>query len=171
MMIEIDKSDCLYKILTKLKVDDIEASYVKFANEGLSSVKDFNNYLQASLGFDYLGELDESEFEEVLLYYSDLKKSKPASSSSLKLLKQYKKDLNSQTREQFVNSRLKEVLLIACAYKTRHKEVNLSDLVQVCNLGLLIAIDKYDEQAKLSFDVYLRFWILESIKKEFTVGG
>lgn len=170
-MIQIDKNDCLYKTLTKLKVDDIDASYTKFANEGLSSVKDFNNYLQASLGLDYLGEMDEDMFEDALPYYRDLKKSKCPSGGNLKLLKQYKQNLDSSTREQFVNTQLKNVLLIACAYKLRHKDINLSDLVQICNLGLLTAIDKYDEQAKLSFDIYLHFWILDGIQKEFTIGG
>lgn len=170
-MIQIDKNDCLYKLLTKLKVDDIEAMYTKFANEGLSSVKDFNNYLQASLGVDnyHLDEADGSVFEEILPYFRDLKKTK--SGGGLKLLKQYKQSLDKQAHEQFVNSQLKEVLLIACAYKLRHKDINLSDLVQICNLGLLTAIEKYDEQARLSFEVYLNFWILDAIQKEFTIGG
>lgn len=170
-MIQIDRNDCLYKVLTKLKADNIDDCYVKFANEGLSSVKDFNNYLQARLGLDYLGDMDESVFEEVLPYYRDLKKSRGSANGGLKLLKQYKQTLDKQTREQFVNGKLKDVLLIACAYKLRHKDINLSDLVQVCNIGLLNAIDKYEEQAKLNFDVYLHFWILNEIEKEFTIGG
>ena len=172
-MIQIDNSDFLYKTLQKLGVDDsnIESEYLTFATSGITNIKDFNNELQSSLGMDYLGEFDESVFEDVVDYYKDLKSNKsPAQNKVLGLLKEYKTNPKENIRIDIINSQLKEVLLIACAYKLRHADINLNDLVQICNLGLITAVDKFDANAKLSFETYLNYWILQAIKKEFTQG-
>ena len=172
-MIQIDKTDFLYKTLQKLGVDEqsIEKEYLAFAGEGISNAKDFNNNLQAKLGLDYLGEFDETSLEEVVDYYKDLKTNKgPAKNRVLTLLKQYREQPSEKLRADIINSQLKEVLLIACAYKLRHDDINLSDLVQICNLGLMTVVDKYDVNAKISFDLYLNYWILDAINNEFTQG-
>lgn len=172
-MIQIDKTDYLYKTLQKLGVDEqeLEQQYIHFAESGVSTVKDLNNNLQSSLGMDYVGEFDENLFEEVLDYYKDLKKSRtPAKNKVVGLLKEYKNNPQSNLREDIINSQLKEVLLIACAYKLRHDNLNLNDLVQVCNMGLMIAVEKFKVDAQLSFEIYLNYWILDTINKEFTLG-
>lgn len=172
-MIQIDKMDFLYKTLQKLGVDDeeLDEKYLAFASEGVSSVKDLNNIIQANLGLDYLGEFDESWFEEVADYYKDLRAYKvPAKSKVMELLKNYKQNCQDNVKKDIINSQLNEVLLIACAYKIGHPDINLSDLVQTCNIGLINAVDKFDLDSKLSFELYLNYWIMEAIKKEFTQG-
>ena len=172
-MIQIDKSDFLYKTLTSLGVeeDKLEAEYMSFAENGIITVKDFNNNLQARLGMDYIGDIDETQFEEVVDYYKDLKRNKTVPKSRVAgLLKEYKQNPQDRIKLEIINSQLKEVLLIACAYKLRHMDINLSDLVQVCNIGLMTAVDKYNVNAKLSFEIYLNYWILDAINKEYTLG-
>lgn len=172
-MIEIDKSDLLYKTLQKLGVDDseIDNKYLNFASLGITNAKELNNYVQASLGLDYLGEFEDEWFDDVADYYADLKANKKLSKGGLmELLKEYKSNPNQTVRAEIINSQLKEVLLIACAYKICHTDINLSDLVQICNLGLMTAIDKFDVQSKLGFDIYLNYWILDAINNEFTKG-
>ena len=172
-MIQIDKTDFLYKTLQKLGVDEqeIDNKYIEFANAGIATLKDFNNHIQASLGLDYVGDFDESVLEEVVDYYSDLKSSKsPAKSKITALLKQYKQTQDDKIRVDIINSQLKDVLFIACTYKLRHIDINLSDLVQICNLGLITAVSKFDVDAKLTFETYLNYWILDVINKEFTQG-
>lgn len=172
-MIQIDKTDYLYKTLQKLGVDEqvIEKQYIELAESGVSSNKDFNNNLQSRLGMDYLGEFDENSFEGILDYYNDLRKSKvPAKNKVVGLLKQYKQNPSEKLRADIINSQLKEVLLIACAYKLRHEDIDLSDLVQVCNMGLMTAVEKFDINSKLSFEIYLNYWILDAINKEYTLG-
>lgn len=172
-MIQIDNSDFLYKTLQKLGVDNenIENEYMSFAESGVTNIKDFNNNLQSKLGMDYLGEFDESVFEDVVDYYNDLKSNKsPAKNKVLEMLKQYKQAPQERLRADIINSQLKEVLLIACAYKLRHTDINLNDLVQICNLGLMTAVDKFKVENKLPFDIYLNYWILDAINNEFTQG-
>ncbi len=170
-MIQIDTSDILYKTLQKLGEEDVDNKYLYFAGEGIATLKDFNNYLQSQLGMDYVGEFDENCFEEVVDYYTDLKLHKAPPKSQLnKLLKKYKENPNAELKADIINSQLKEVLLIACAYKLCHTEINLGDLVQICNLGLINAVDKYNINSKLAFETYLNYWILDAINKEFTQG-
>ena len=172
-MIQIDKTDYLYKTLQNLGVDekDLEDKYITFANEGIINSKDFNNYLQAKLGMEYMGEIDENQFGEIIDYYCDIKKSKALAKSKVgNLLKQYKQDKTEQLRSEIINSQLKDVLLIACAYKLVNEKINLSDLVQICNIALITAVEKYNPNAKISFETYLNYWIFDAINNEFTQG-
>jgi len=172
-MIQIDKTDFLYKSLQKLGVteDCLDNQYLLYAGMGVSNIKEFNNQLQANLGLDYIGEFDEKWFEDVAEYYKDIRSSKvPAKSKVGSLLKEYKTTGDEKLKVDIINSQLNEVLLIACAYKISHPEVNLSDLVQISNIGLMVAVDKFDPQSKIAFDVYLNYWILDAINKEFTQG-
>lgn len=172
-MIQVDKTDFLYKTLLKLGVQDqdMEDRYLSFAGAGVSNIHEFNNTLQSRLGLDYLGEFDENEFDEILDYYADLKLSKvPAKSKVVAMFKQYKLHPDKKLRQDIISSQLKDVLLIACAYKLRHSDINLGDLVQICNMGLMIAVDKFDVNARIQFETYLDYWILETINNEFTQG-
>lgn len=170
-MIQIDKTDFLYKTLQKLGEQDLDKQYLEFASEGVSSVKEFNNLIQSRLGLDYLGDFDESWFEEVADYYKDLHSHKlPAKNKVASLLKEYNQNPKEDIKKDIINSQLNEVLLIACAYKVSHPTVNLNDAVQICNIGLINAVNKFDVDAKLSFELYLNYWIMKEIQKEFTQG-
>ena len=172
-MIQIDKTDLLYKTLQNLGVaeDELDKQYINFASDGIITAKDFNNYLQAKLGMDYVGDVDEQQLESIVDYYGDLKScTKPAKNKVVGMLKQYAQQPNAQLRNDIISSQLKEVLLIACAYKLQHADANLNDLVQVCNIGLINAVEKYNVTTKLAFDTYLHYWIWDAINKENTLG-
>ncbi|MBQ3502948.1 MAG: hypothetical protein IJA72_04745 [Clostridia bacterium] len=172
-MIQIDKTDYLYKTLQNLGLEEqeVEDKYTTFAKEGIITAKDFNNYLQAKLGMEYMGDIDENQFSEIIDYYCDIKKNKsPSKSKVTQLLKEYKQNPTEQLKLDIINSQLKDVLLIACAYKLVNNDVNLSDLVQICNIGLMNAVNKYNPESKIAFETYLNYWVLDAIKNEFTQG-
>lgn len=171
-MIQIDKNDFIYKHLIKLGVEEnIDEEYVKFAQEGITNSKDFNNFVLASLGMELLTDFDDSVLEETLDYYADLKKVKAVPQVKLNhLLKEYHLTKSKEIQTEIVHAKLKETLLIACGYKLKHLDINLNDLVQTCNIGLIIAVDKYVPDNKIPFDAYLHYWILDIINKEFTLG-
>lgn len=171
-MIRIDKNDFIYKHLAKLGVaDNIDEQYIKFASEGITNNKEFNNFVLASLGMEFLSDFDDSVLEETVDYYADLKKMKSVPQSKLnQLLKQYYDTKDKDVKTEIIHARLKDTLLIACAYKLKHLDINLNDLVQTCNMGLIMAVDKYVPENKIPFDTYLNYWILDIINKEFTLG-
>lgn len=171
-MIEIDKSDFIYKSLVKLGEEDkIENQYLKLVGEGISNIKDLNRYLQANLGMDYMDDFDEQILEEVVDYYHDLKKIKKLSSTKLNaLLKEYQNSKDEQIKSQIISSQLQDTLLMACSYKLRHMELNLADLVQVANMGLMCAITKYKSESRIPFSTYLAYWVLNTMIEEFNLG-
>jgi DNA-directed RNA polymerase sigma subunit (sigma70/sigma32) len=171
-MIQIDNTDFLYKTLQKLGVaeQEIDDKYLEFAKEGVSNMTDFNNYLLSNLEMIET-DVSEDDLVSVADYYYDLKKVKKIPKNNFtNLLKQYKQTKDAKLREEIINSKLMDTLLIACEYKFSHPNLILDDIVQVSNLGLMEAVERYKDDARLSFEIYLNYWILDAINKEYTIG-
>lgn len=164
-MIKIDKTDALYKYLTALKVENIDDVYIELAKNGRFKLDDVRAYFRETFRPSQTEDVSEEELEKVLDYYVDIKRVKHLNSKSLKdKLKQYKQTKNENLREQIINSQLKDILYLCLNYSTLHKNVDIQDLIQVANLGLIEAIEKYDEKSKLEFKDYLVYYIRENIK-------
>jgi len=106
--------------------------------------------------------------ETVKVYYDDLKKYKPLTKSKEKrLLKKCKKG-NLKAKNEILEANLRFVFDIAKHYTGRG--VPISELISDGNMGLLRAIDKFDESKDVKFISYAVWWIrqamLESIKKK-----
>ena len=105
--------------------------------------------------------------ETVKVYYDDLKKYKPLTKAKeRRLLKKCKKG-NLKAKNEILEANLKFVFDIAKHYTGRG--VPISELISDGNMGLLRAIDKFDESKDVKFISYAVWWIrqaiLESIKK------
>lgn len=106
--------------------------------------------------------------ETVRVYYDDLKKYKPLTKAKEKrLLKKCKKG-NLKAKNEILEANLRFVFDIAKHYTGRG--VPISELISDGNMGLLRAIDKFDESKNVKFISYAVWWIrqaiLESIKKK-----
>lgn len=168
-MIEIDKNDFLYKHLQALGVDNVDALYLEFASNGIATMQDFKKHLYRQYGDDFNKEIDESELDKIVDFYGDVKKSKKVNKIELnKLLKQFKKDGDNKKLDIIINSKLNDVIFIACMYSRKYKDVLIEDILQTCNIGLLKAIEKYNEKSRISFDEYVEFWISEEIKENYS---
>jgi len=105
--------------------------------------------------------------ETVRVYYDDLKKYKPLTKAKeRRLLKKCKKG-NLKAKNEILEANLRFVFDIAKHYTGRG--VPISELISDGNMGLLRAIDKFDESKDVKFISYAVWWIrqamLESIKK------
>ena len=105
--------------------------------------------------------------ETVRVYYDDLKKYKPLTKAKEKrLLKKCKKG-NLKAKNEILEANLRFVFDIAKHYTGRG--VPISELISDGNMGLLRAIEKFDESKDVKFISYAVWWIrqamLESIKK------
>lgn len=108
----------------------------------------------------------------VRVYYDELKKYKPMSKSKeRRLLKQCKRG-NIKAKNEIIEANLRFVFDIAKLYTGRG--VPISDLISDGNMGLLKAIDKFDETKDVKFISYAVWWIRqamsESIKKRKSVN-
>lgn len=106
--------------------------------------------------------------ETVRVYYDDLKKYRPLTKAKeRRLLKKCKKG-NLKAKNEILESNLRFVFDIARHYTGRG--VSISELISDGNMGLLRAIEKFDESKDVKFISYAVWWIrqamLESIKKK-----
>jgi RNA polymerase sigma factor (sigma-70 family) len=72
------------------------------------------------------------------------------------------------SRERLVRSNLRLVVNIAKKYANRG--MNLSDLIEEGNLGLLRAIDSFDTDFDVRFSTYAAWWIKQSIKRALQIS-
>lgn len=101
-------------------------------------------------------------------YFEELKKYKPMTKAREKrLLKRCKKG-NIKARNEILESNLRFVFDIAKHYTGRG--IPISDLISEGNMGLLRAIDKFDEERDVKFISYAVWWIrqamLEAIRRK-----
>lgn len=104
----------------------------------------------------------------VITYYNELTKYKPLTKSREKRLLRLCKKGNIKAQNEIIESNLKFVFDIARHYTGRG--VPISDLISEGNMGLLKAIDKFDETKDVKFISYAVWWIrqymLDSIRKK-----
>jgi RNA polymerase primary sigma factor len=66
-----------------------------------------------------------------------------------------KKSLNDNDKEKLIVSNLKFV--VQEAFKFKHEQIDVMDLIQAGNLGLIDAVRKYDPQKSISFIGFAKF--------------
>ena len=169
-MIEIDKQDALYKYLQNLGVQDIDTLYLELAKNGRYKREDVQLYFLSKLRPSATQDIDESELERLIDYYADIKKNRPKRISKKELdylLKIYKETLDKQIKDKILTSKLMDLMLMCVNYHSFHKDVDIQDLIQVANLGLLEALENYKVDAKIDFNDYIVYWVREKIIQEF----
>ena len=167
-MVKIDKTDALYKYLTALGIENVDEVYLELAKNGRFKLDDVRQYFRETFRPSQTEDLDEKELEKILDYYVDIKKVKHLNSQQVKkLLEEYKKSGDTKIKELIINSQLKDILYLCLNYSTLHKQVDIQDLVQIANIGLIEAIEKYDHQARVEFKDYMVYYIRENIKNSY----
>ena len=97
----------------------------------------------------------------VRAYYDDLKKYKPLSKGrERRLLKQCKRG-DEKAKNELLEANLKFVFDIAKRYTGRG--VSIGELISEGNMGLIKAIEKFDESQDVKFISYAVWWIRHSM--------
>ena len=97
----------------------------------------------------------------VQVYYDDLKKYKPLTKTRERRLLRLSKKGNTKAQNELLEANLKFVFDVAKHYTGRG--LPISDLISEGNMGLIKAIDKFDESKDVKFISYAVWWIKQSI--------
>jgi RNA polymerase sigma-32 factor len=81
------------------------------------------------------------------------------------LVRRYHESDDVEAAHRLVRANLRLVVKIAMGYHINSKSVTLIDLIQQGNVGLVMAVKKYDPQKKTKFSYYASFWIKAYIFK------
>lgn len=102
------------------------------------------------------------------VYYDDLKKYKPLTKAKEKRLLKLSRKGNLKAKNELLEANLKFVFDIAKHYTGRG--LSISELISEGNMGLLRAIEKFDEEKDIKFISYAVWWIrqamLEAVKRK-----
>lgn len=99
--------------------------------------------------------------QTVKTYYQELKKCKPMSKAKEKKLFKKCKEGSIEARNEILASNLRFVFDVARKYKG--KGLSMADLISEGNMGLLKAIDRFDENKDVRFITYAIWWIKQAI--------
>ena len=72
-------------------------------------------------------------------------------------------DSSEEAKEKFINANYRVVVSIAKRY--RKESVDMLDLIQAGNIGLIKAVEKYDYKKGFKFSTYATWWIKQSITR------
>ncbi len=102
--------------------------------------------------------------KSLLMYYKEASKYKRLSDNEVITLAKLKDEGNIEARNTLINSNLTLVISFVNNYKGLCSEsIDISDLIQEGNIGLITAVEKFDYTKGYKFSTYAAWWIKQSI--------
>lgn len=102
-------------------------------------------------------------------YLSDIKDTKPLSKEEEVELAQRIHNGDKKAKEELINANLKFVVFVAKNYQ--HRGLDLEDLINEGNIGLVKAAERFDGTKGYRFISYAVWWIRESILQSLANNG
>ena len=97
------------------------------------------------------------------IYYHGFKDIKTLSFDEEQALAKKVKENDELAREKFIEANLKFVVNVAKSYQNRG--LDLEDLIQEGNIGLMTAVIKFEPERGIRFSTYAKYWIIQGITR------
>ena len=97
------------------------------------------------------------------IYYREAKSQPLLSHEECVELFKRKENGDKKARDIIASSNLFLVIKFANKYSIKYSSISEEDLIQEGNIGLLIAIDKFDYKKGYHFSTYASYWIMQTI--------
>jgi len=104
-----------------------------------------------------------SKLDSIKLYLKEVSKIPMISDEEMKSLLPKIKKGNKRAKERLVKGNLR--LVISVAKKFQRPGVDLNDLIEAGNMGLIAATNKYDPEKGAKFSTYAHDWIKEYVRR------
>ena len=105
----------------------------------------------------------DAESDAVKIYFKEVKKHPLLSEKEGTTLAKKVKEGDKAARERMIDANLRLVVTIAKRYLNRG--VAFLDLIDEGNIGLIRAVERFDENKKCRFSTYATYWIRQAIER------
>ena len=113
---------------------------------------------------DYDNDTTDRELSDCLtMYYSEIRGMKKLTYEQEQELARKIRNNDIEAKKELIESNLKLVVNYAKIY--RNRGISLPDLIQEGNIGLMIAVDKFNPDLGFRFSTYATWWIRQSIRR------
>lgn len=107
-------------------------------------------------------EYDQGEIEDTLrLYFKEIRSFPLLTSQEEVDLAKRIKDGDLKARKRFIEGNLRMAIAVASRYQGRG--LDLPDLIQAANCGLMISVEKFDPERGFKFSTYAWHWIRQTV--------
>jgi RNA polymerase primary sigma factor len=135
----------------EMREDDAEAEFVPGTDT-------LGQYLKETHRYDLLDREAEQRISRAMRESESRLESNPSGTGSKSARKTFE-----ETRQLMIESNLRLVVSIAKRY--RNMGLDLEDLVQEGNIGLMQAVERFDPRRNLKFSTYATWWIRQAVTR------
>ena len=154
----------LYDMIRISEKDEYDSFFKKANSNGNKLLEEVLDLYNSDIDIDVnSNSYITPEVNEYIKYIAKNYKLLKSREEELELISKYRQTNDKEYKDKFINSNLK--LVVAMALK-RHKhlhfigkKIDLQDLIQAGNIGLLKAFDGFDENKGFKFSTYAKWWI------------
>ena len=159
-----DISDLDYDIIESLDICEVSKKIIYYYIMLNNSYSNEEEIIEEDEELDEISSDSKAFSDIVKVYYSEISKFPVLSSDEEKeLIKKYKEENDLSAREKLINCNLRLVVYVAKRYNS--DGLDLLDLIQEGNLGLMLAIDKFNLELNTKFSTYAVWWIRQNINR------